>query len=197
MPIIAFFGVPDWKTSEENFRTFSECGFTVSEYPTYESMDLLVKACRIADKYGVRLIGRCQEMASDPVKAANTLKKEPGFFGYFIQDEPSEPDIHQREKEMQRIKRADSTHVFYMNLHPYYHDSWVQPTLKVKAYPEYLRSPLISIPSPRLASDPHGIIIWRWCDGRVSAQASLSGALSCRCRTMCPSRLAPTTPLPP
>ena len=140
MPIIAFFGVPDWKTSEENFRTFSECGFTVSEYPTYESMDLLVKACRIADKYGVRLIGRCQEMASDPVKAANTLKKEPGFFGYFIQDEPSEPDIHQREKEMQRIKRADSTHVFYMNLHPYYHDSWVQPTLKVKAYPEYLRS---------------------------------------------------------
>lgn len=140
MPIIAFFGVPDWKTSEENFRTFSECGFTVSEYPTYESMELLVKACRIANKYGVKVVGRCQEMTTDPIKAATTLKKEDGFYGYFIQDEPTEPEIRQREKEIKQLRSVDSTHVFYLNLHPYYHDSWVQPTMKVKSYPEYLKT---------------------------------------------------------
>ena len=32
MPIIAFIGVPDGKTTDENFRVFSECGFTVSLY---------------------------------------------------------------------------------------------------------------------------------------------------------------------
>ena len=75
MPIIAYFGVPDWKTSDENFRIFSECGFTVSLYP-YQSLDLLVKACRMADKYGVKILGKCPEMISTPTKAANTLKQE-------------------------------------------------------------------------------------------------------------------------
>lgn len=139
MPIIAYFGVPDWKTSDENFRIFSECGFTVSLYP-YQSLDLLVKACRIADKYGVKVLGKCPEMVSTPTKAANTLKQENGFYGYIIQDEPSTPEIQQRQKEIEQLKRIDDTHVFYINLHPYYHDSWVEPTLKVKTYPDYLKA---------------------------------------------------------
>ena len=139
MPIIAYWGVPDWKTSDDNFRIFSECGFTVSLYP-YQSLDLLVKACRSAEKYGVKVLGKCPEMFSSPTNTAKTLKEENGFFGYFIQDEPSTPELQQRQKEIERLKRVDDTHVFYINLHPYYHDSWVEPTLKVKTYPEYLKA---------------------------------------------------------
>lgn len=139
MPIIAFHGVPDWKTAEEHFRIFSECGFTVSLYP-YPSLDMLVKACRYADKYGVKILGKCPEMVSNPLLAARALRQEKGFFGYYIQDEPNVPDIRQRQQEIERLLSTDSTHVFYINLHPYYHDSWVQPTLKVKTYPEYLRA---------------------------------------------------------
>ena len=139
MPIIAYWGVPDWKTSDDNFRIFSECGFTVSLYP-YQSLDLLVKACRSAEKYGVKVLGKCPEMVSAPTNTARTLKEENGFFGYFIQDEPSTPELQQRQKEIERLKRVDDTHVFYINLHPYYHDSWVEPTLKVKTYPEYLKA---------------------------------------------------------
>jgi hypothetical protein len=140
MPIIAYCGVPDWKTSDGNFRTFSECGFMVSLYPSYESLDLLVRACRYADKYGVKVIGRCPEMEKSPEAVAGILKKEPGFFGYMIQDEPSVPDLRLRENEIKRLKAIDSTHIFYINLHPFYHQSWIEPTLKVKTYPEYLRA---------------------------------------------------------
>ena len=139
MPVIAFLGVPDWRTAEEHFRTFSECGFTVSLYP-YPSLDLLVKACRYADKYGVKVLGKCPEMVSNPTLAAQTLKQEKGFFGYYMQDEPNAPELLERQKEIKQLKAIDSTHIFYINLHPYYHDSWVEPTLKVKTYPEYLKA---------------------------------------------------------
>ena len=139
MPVIAFLGVPDWRTAEEHFRTFSECGFTVSLYP-YPSLDLLVKACRYADKYGVKVLGRCPEMVSNPTHTANTLMKENGFFGYYMQDEPNTPELLERQKEIKPLKDIDSTHVFYINLHPYYHESWIEPTLKVKTYPEYLKA---------------------------------------------------------
>ncbi len=140
MPIIAFYGVPDWQTSEENFRIFSECGFTVSIYPIYESTDLLVKACRLADKYGVKIIGRCPEMTTNPRIVATILKEEKGFYGYLLQDEPSAPEILQRQKEISTLRRIDDSHIFYINLHPFYHSDWVEPTLKVKRYPTYLRT---------------------------------------------------------
>lgn len=139
MPIIAFSGVPYWMSSDEHFRTFSECGFTVSLF-SYPSLDMLVKACRFADKYGVRVLGKCPEMVSKPQLAARTLQQEKGFLGYYLQDEPSTPEIPLRQREIERLRSTDSTHVFYINLHPYYHDSWIEPTLKVKTYPEYLRA---------------------------------------------------------
>ena len=32
------------------------------------------------------------------------------------------------------------THVFYINLYPYYRESWVEPATKAKTYPEYLKA---------------------------------------------------------
>lgn len=139
MPVIAFIGIPDRDTSEENFRSFSECGFSVS-LSTYPSLDLLVKACRYADKYGVKVLGRCPEMVSNPTLAAQTLKREKGFFGYYLQDEPSVPEIQERQKEIERLRTIDMTHVFYINLYPYYRESWVEPATKAKTYPEYLKA---------------------------------------------------------
>lgn len=139
MPIMGFFGVPDWQTKEENFRIFSECGFDVSIYP-YPSLELLVKACRYADKYGVKVLGRCPEMFDAPDLTTATLKKEKGFFGYFLQDEPSAPVIPELQKTILLLEKTDSSHPFYFNLHPYYHQEWVEPTLKVKTYPEYLKA---------------------------------------------------------
>ena len=139
MPIIAYMGVPEWQTSADNFRLLSECGFTISIHP-YSSLSAMIKACQQAEKYGVKILGQCPEMISTPTKTANILKKERGFFGYLIQDEPSVPDIRLRQKEIENILRIDSTHPFYINLHPYYHQEWVEPTLKVKTYQEYLKA---------------------------------------------------------
>ena len=49
MPIIAYMGVPYDKTTEENFKRFSECGFNVSLY-IYPNIGQMIKACDIAHK---------------------------------------------------------------------------------------------------------------------------------------------------
>lgn len=139
MPIIAYWGVPDTMSNESRFREFSECGFTVSIYP-YWQLETLVKACRKANKYGVKIIGRCPEMKNNPTAIANILSKEQGFMGYFIQDEPNVPEIRQRQKEIKRLQHVDSAHIFYINLLPFTQADWVEPSVKVKTYPEYLRA---------------------------------------------------------
>ena len=139
MPVIAFNGVPAAQMSDAHFRTFSECGFSVS-LSAYPSLDLLVKACRYADKYGVKVLGNCPEMASNPASAAQVLKHEKGFFGYYLQDEPSVPEIHQRQKEIERLMTVDTTHVFYINLYPCYREDWIQSATKARTYPEYLKA---------------------------------------------------------
>ena len=135
MPIIAYMGIPDWHTTDEDFRVLSECGFNVSLYP-YRSLDLLVKACRIADKYGVKVLAPCPEMTKNPVKAANTLKREKGFFGYMMKDEPTVDQLEELEQEIQCLKRIDSTHCFYINLLPHGYESWtlINKTPKYKKY---------------------------------------------------------------
>lgn len=139
MPIIAYWGVPDYATSDEAFRTFSECGFTVSLYP-YSSYDKLLKACKTAEKYGVGIIGNCPELHSKTTMVARSLKQENGFFGYLIQDEPTVPQMRQQQQLISRIKNIDSTHCFYINLFPFYNPAWIEPSTKAKNYQEYLKA---------------------------------------------------------
>lgn len=139
MPIVAFCGVPYWRTTDEDFRTFSECGFNVSIHP-YSTFELLLKACRIAEKHGVRVMAQCPEMLKEPEKTARQLRKEPGFFGYMMQDEPSVPEIRERQREIEKLKATDSTHTFYINLFPYYNPDWITPSTKAKDYTEYLQA---------------------------------------------------------
>jgi len=139
MPIIAYMGVPDWKTSEENFKVFSECGFTVSIYP-YASQDLLIKACRAANKYGIRVMGKTQTMFNSPATAARQLKNEPGFYGYFLADEPTVPQLRELKKVIQQIKTVDTNHCFYINLLPCYNPEWIPNSTKAKNYSDYLQA---------------------------------------------------------
>ena len=133
MPIIAYKGVPYWQTSEENFRIFRECGFTIS-------LDSYPKACRCANKYGIKILGRCPEITSKPTLMANTLKNETGFFGYMRQDEPSVPEIIERQKEIERLITVDSSHVFYINLLSYQRQDWFEKSTQAKTFTEYLKA---------------------------------------------------------
>lgn len=136
MPIIAFLGIPFNKSTDQNFKDFSDCGFNVSLYG-YESLPQLVNACNVAQKYGVRILGHCPETHANPSHAAKILKNNKGFFGYFIQDEPSAPDMIAGENEIRILKSVDTSHCFYINLHPYY-DTWTLDATKTKTYSEYL-----------------------------------------------------------
>ena len=139
MPIIAYFGVPEQDTNTEAFQTLRDCGFSVSLFD-YSSLPALLKACKTAEKVGVKVLGTCPELVKSPDKVARALKAEPGFFGYFLQDEPNAPEIAQRQKEMERLKAIDDKHTFYINLFPCYNSEWVKSSMKTENYQEYLRT---------------------------------------------------------
>ena len=138
MPIIAFYGVPDVGNSED-YRFLRECGFNVN-HRWYESINGIIKACRDADKQGIKILGECPELFSNPVRAANLLKREKGFFGYHIKDEPSITDIPSLESKIKTIHCIDSTHVFYINLLPYYYPDKLQDMIKTDSYEKYLKT---------------------------------------------------------
>ncbi len=139
MPIVAFLGVPDNPSLDQTFRDFSECGFTVNIF-TFSHTTSLVKVCNIADKYGVKVIGRCPEMDSATEETARLLKQTKGFLGYYIQDEPSVVDMKQLQSRILRIKAVDDTHLFYVNLLPYYRQDLFTTSAKVDTYEEYLEA---------------------------------------------------------
>lgn len=136
MPIIAYMGVPNDKSTDQNFKDFHDCGFNVSLYG-YASLQQFVTACSIAQKYNVRILGHCPETHNKPEYAASILKFNKGFYGYVLQDEPSADDIRRLQKEMQRLNTIDNTHCFYINLLPYY-GSWILNHTKTNSYAEYL-----------------------------------------------------------
>lgn len=136
MPIIAYMGVPNDKTNEANFRDFSNCGFNISLYG-YASLQQLVYACDIAQKYGVRVLGHCPETHNTPELAAQILKSNAGFYGYVLQDEPSASEILSLQKEIECIAKVDTLHRFYINLYPYY-GRWILAHTKTDTYEEYV-----------------------------------------------------------
>lgn len=139
MPIIAYMGVPENMTNEENFRIMSECGFSVSIRP-YRNLDGLIRACRAAEKYGIKILGTTDEITENPTKAAQKLKQEKGFFGYHMMDEPDVEQIKSLQQIIKQIKKIDNNHCFYINLNPYTYPEWVLGTTKVKTYPEYIKA---------------------------------------------------------
>lgn len=150
MPIIAYMGVPHNQTSDKNFKTFSECGFNVS-LSVYGSISQMQEACRIAHQYGVSILGHCSESHDSPQKAAAAMKNVQGFFGYFLRDEPTADDIRTIQKEIEQLKKADDSHCFYVNLHPY-HDRGTLGHLKTSTYQAYLDT-VSAVPCQQLSFD--------------------------------------------
>lgn len=139
MPIIAWYGVTEQHTSKEAFLTFRDCGFTVSLF-SYSSLENLVKACRIAKQQGIKIIGNCPEIHRTPSEAAAKLKVEDGFCGYLIQDEPSLPEIKDRQLLISKLQAIDHSHLFCINLYPYSDPKLSLQNIKAKSYQDYLKA---------------------------------------------------------
>lgn len=139
LPIIAYYGVTEQNTTKEAFRTFRNCGFTVSLFP-YSSLENLLKACSMAEYLGIRIIGSCPELWRLPAKTAMALKDNKGFLGYLIRDEPTHPEIKELQAFISTVKKTDDSHLFYMNLLPYSDPEKSLKGIKANSYPEYLQA---------------------------------------------------------
>lgn len=138
MPIIAFMGVPESKATLKNFRIMKECGFNVS-LSQYSSVKSLQESCKIAQKTGIKILGNCPELKSRTEKVAKILGTEEGFYGYYLGDEPTAPEISKIGDQINCIKNIDQKHICYFNLLPYENPDWIEGNTKVKTYGEYLR----------------------------------------------------------
>ncbi len=138
IPIIAIYGVPENGT-DEDYRILSECGFNVN-HRWHNSLEQLINSCRKADKHQIKILAYCPEMTKVPTKAATMLKNENGFWGYFINDEPTIHEISHGQKSILQLQRIDNSHCFYMNLFPYYYPDKLKDMLKTSSYTEYLHA---------------------------------------------------------
>lgn len=138
IPIIAYMGVPPTGTSEANFRIFAEAGFDVS-LSGYPSLAELLRACRTANRHGVKILGHCPETHTHPESSAMQLRNEPGFFGYVLADEPTGPEIAPLQQEIRRLRFIDNRHCFYINLMPWWGD-WILTRTLTSDYQSYVEA---------------------------------------------------------
>lgn len=136
-PIIAYMGVPDDKSSDETFRDFKNAGFDIS-ITNYHNINDAIKALKIANRHGIKIIPRCVDYDSNPLDAVSKLKEYPSLYGYLVYDEPDWSRMMQLKSVINGIRSLDNSLVSYVNLLPYYGPEILKQT-KTTDYETYVR----------------------------------------------------------
>lgn len=141
-PIMAYLGVHSWPNQEENYRQFADCGFNLSMW-RFGRLDTndhqsLREACQMADKCGVGIIACCEDLYNTPAEFAKQVKDLPGFYGYYIVDEPTMSDFQKfLTTTIRPIQEVDTDHMVYCNAHPCF-SKYTLKRLEANTHEEYL-----------------------------------------------------------
>ena len=90
-------------------------------------------------------------MWNNPNEVIPHICHHPALFGYMLGDEPRMADFDTYKHRYHAIRAADSTHLCYQNLFPYYGDELLE-TIGAASYEEYLRK-FSEIPLPQISFD--------------------------------------------
>lgn len=137
LPIIAYMGVAHDKSSDQTFKDFRTAGFDIN-ITDYYTLEEVKTALYYANRQGVKIISRCVETDNNMTKAARELCNYPALYGYLFGDEPSAEKFSTLRKTIERVRKIDSQHLFYVNLLPYYGKSILKQT-KTTTYEDYVR----------------------------------------------------------
>ncbi len=150
-PIIAW---TDSQTPEQfvtRFSSMKECGFNVY-LGWYKSLDEVMLALDAAQKSGIRLITKSDELFSDTENTVRTMMSHPALFGYHIKDEPEVSDIPTLASQVKAIRAVDDKHLCYINLYP----NWAWGS--IDGYMSKLTSCLSQVPVRFLSFDHYPVI---------------------------------------
>ena len=150
IPILGFIGAYSAGHRLEDYRVMRDAGFDVS-VDGYDTTGEIIQSLNIAQQVGIKLMVAGRQIMDFPAETAGAVRHHPALFGYMLGDEPRMADFDTYKHRYHAIRAADSTHLCYQNLFPYYGDELLE-TIGAASYEEYLRK-FSEIPLPQISFD--------------------------------------------
>ena len=150
IPILGFIGAYSADHRLEDYRAMRDAGFDVS-VDGYDSIGEITLSLNRARQVGIKLMVAGRQIMDFPAETAEAIRNHPALFGYMLGDEPRMDDFDTYKHRYHAIRAADSTHLCYQNLFPYYGDELLE-TIGAASYEEYLRK-FSEIPLPQISFD--------------------------------------------
>lgn len=150
IPILGFIGAYSAGHRLEDYRVMRDAGFDVS-VDGYDTTGEIIQSLNIAQQVGIKLMVAGRQIMDFPAETAGAVRHHPALFGYMLGDEPRMADFDTYKHRYHAIRTADSTHLCYQNLFPYYGDELLE-TIDAASYEEYLRK-FSEIPLPQISFD--------------------------------------------
>ena len=150
IPILGFIGAYSADHRLEDYRAMRDAGFDVS-VDGYDSIGEINLSLNRARQVGIKLMVAGIQIMDFPAESAEAIRNHPALFGYMLGDEPRMDDFDTYKHRYHAIRAADSTHLCYQNLFPYYGDELLE-TIGAASYEEYLRK-FSEIPLPQISFD--------------------------------------------
>ena len=152
LPIMAWYSIPAEDASLERYQELHDCGFNVNFSHLYRLEDAK-KALDLGEKTGVKIMFMCNELSKDPEGTVRQVKDHPALYGYFLKDEPVCSGFPELAAWADKIRRADSSHLLYLNLLPSYVDSAALGC----SYREYVRRFIEEVKLPLVSFDNYPV----------------------------------------
>lgn len=150
-PIVAWTGLDKPSDSDEGFVAMKECGINTYLW-WYDTTDDLLHVLDNAERDGMKVIARSQELYTETETTVRRIMEHPAFFGYCLKDEPERSDFLWLHDLVKKIQAIDAVHPCYINIYPNWCWGGIDGYLPIVT--EYLQK----VPVPFLSFDFYPIM---------------------------------------
>ena len=120
-PISYWVGPPDSENTDARYKEVSECNFTLTFGGDINVVHKHGLKCMVFDNRIFAALAKPGAETDAGIDAAvKDYAKHPGFFGFFLRDEPNSRDFPALAHVNQRLIAADAKGIPYINLFPTY-----------------------------------------------------------------------------
>ena len=155
IPIMSWGGISQSEVSTDSYKKLKEVGVNI-DIAFFSNADAIALALDAAAKAGIKLMISCPELKSDPEKTAERFKNHPALEGYYLDDEPGEPQFRNLADWAKRLGAIDKKHYSFVNLFPNINSN--QSKFGTKDYKEYIESFDNQFPAPYLSFDFYPVV---------------------------------------
>ena len=153
IPIMAWLGVPPYKSTVERFEELREAGIT-HNFSFGQSIDQLTEAMDAAHEAGVKMLIHSPELNQETEKFVRHFMGHPALAGYYLADEPGRGAFPGLADLVRTIQAIDNEHFCYINLLPNHAPI---AALGTETYEEHVQQFINEVPVKILSFDHYPI----------------------------------------